>query len=282
MSAEGIALAMEVRDQAKALGDPLLLAEALECLGRLQAESTHTHEAVETLAEAVIEAERISADQLAARAWLSMLYAMTMEHDLQAAKARVLAARAAVERTGDDALRAWWLNNVGILYGESKHFEKADDLLRRALELKARIFGEGHLEVGITWFNLGTQRMNTNNLEGAAEAFDHAHAIFEATLTAAHPLSVFVESGRCRVDVGLGNHASAIERCGRVLAHFKTAPGAAVAEYRVRAVMADALWGAGRYEQARWTAQWAGELSRSIGPSEVEEMRRWLAAHELP
>jgi serine/threonine protein kinase/tetratricopeptide (TPR) repeat protein len=282
MAAEGIELAMDVRDQAAAHGDPLLLAEALECLGRLQAESTQTHEAVETLAEAVIEAERISADQLAARAWLSMLYAMTMEHDLQAAKARVLAARAAVERTGDDALRAWWLNNVGILYGESKQFDKADDLLRRALELKARTFGADHLEVGITWFNLGTQRMNTSDLAGAAEAFDHAHAIFEATLTAAHPLSVFVESGRCRVDVGLGNHASAIERCGRVLEHFETSPGPAVAEFRVRVVMAEALWGAGRYEQARRTAQWAGNLGRAIGPSEVDEMRKWLAEHELP
>jgi eukaryotic-like serine/threonine-protein kinase len=282
MSAEGVELAMEVRDQAAALGDPLLLAEALECLGRLQAESTQTHEAVETLAEAVLEAERISADELAARAWLSMLYAMTMEHDLHAAKARVLAARAAVERTDDDALRAWWLNNVGILYGESKQLDKASELLERALELKSRTFGADHLEVGITWFNLGTLRMNSSDLEGAAEAFEHAHAIFEATVTAAHPLSVFVESGRCRVDVGLGRYAAAIERCGRVLEHFESSPSAAVAEYRVRVVMAEALWGADRYEQARRTAQWAGELGRSIGPAEVEEMRQWLADHELP
>jgi tetratricopeptide (TPR) repeat protein len=282
MPADGIELAKAVLDEAATLDDPLLRAEALECLGRLQAESTHTHEAVETLATAVLEAERISADHVAARAWLSMLYALTMEHELATADARVLAARAAVERTGDDALRAWWLNNVGILHGESKRLEQADELLRQALELKSHLHGAGHVDVGIAWYNLGTLRMNANDLEGAAKAFDHAHAIFEATVSDAHPLSAYVESGRCRVDERLGKHASAIERCGRALRHFEASPAPAVTEHRVRMELAEALWGAGRHEQARQMAQSAAALGESIGPVEIEQLRRWLAEHPLP
>jgi len=281
MTVQGIEVATAVRDEAAETGDPLLLAEALECLGRLQAESTLTSEAVETLSEAVIEAERISADQLAARAWLSMLYALTLEHDLPTARARVLAAQAAVERTDDDALRAWWLNNVGVLHAESKQLEQADDALRQALELKSRIYGSGHVDVGITWFNLGSLRVTANDLEGADEAFDRAHAIFEATVSAAHPMAAYVESGRCSVAEGLGKHDAAIEHCSRALAHFEVSP-APVTEYRVRTLMADALWGAGRHEQARRAAQDAGELGASIGPTEAEAMRRWLAEHERP
>jgi eukaryotic-like serine/threonine-protein kinase len=272
MTAQGVVLAESVRAEA----------EALECLGRLQAESTHTAAAVETLAEAVLAAERTSADQLVARAWLSMLYALTMEHDLSTANARVLAAQAAVERTNDDALRAWWLNNVGILHGERKQLEQADERLREALELKSRIFGAGHVDVGIAWYNLGTLRMNANDLVGAAEAFDHAHAIFEATVSAAHPLSAYVESGRCRVAERLGRHIAAIEHCGRALHGFETSPAPAVTEYRVRMELAEALWGDGRYQQARRTAQLAGELGESIGPAEVEQVRRWLVEHPQP
>jgi eukaryotic-like serine/threonine-protein kinase len=279
MTAQGVALAQRVRDEAVALADPLVLAEALECLGRLQAESEHTAEAVTTLADAVIEAERISADQVAARAWLSMLYALSMERDLPTAQARVLAARAAVERTGDETLRAWWLNNVGILYAELKQYEEADDHLRQALELKSRIYGPGHVDVGIAWSNLGTLRMNANDLAGAAEAFDHAQRVFEATVSAAHPLSASVESGRCRVDERLGNHAAAIVHCNRALSSFEVSPAPPVIEYRTRRELANALWGAGRYEQARRTAQEARTLGLSIGPAEAEQMERWFEEH---
>lgn len=282
MTAQGVALAEQVREEAVALGDPLVLAEALECLGRLQAESTHTAKAVATLADAVIEADRIAADDVAARAWLSMLYALTMEDDLLTAKARVLAARAAVERTGDDMLRAWWLNNVGILHAELEQYEQADDLLRQALALKSRIYGPGHVDVGIAWSNLGTLRMNANDLTGAAEAFDRAQAVFEATVSAAHPLAASVESGRCWVDERLGNHAAAIVHCNRALSSFEVSPAPAVIEYRTRRELADALWGAGRYEQARRTAQAAKALGLSIGPTEVEQMQRWLADHQAP
>jgi tetratricopeptide (TPR) repeat protein/predicted Ser/Thr protein kinase len=281
MTMQGIEVATAVRKEAVELDDPLLLAEALECLGRLQAESTLTSEAVDTLAEAVIEAERISADQIAARSWLWMLHALTMEHDLPTARARVLAARAAVERTDDDALRAWWLNNVGILHAESKQLEQADDLLQQALELKSKLYGAGHVDVGIAWFNLGSLRVNANDLEGAQEAFDRAHAIFEATVSAAHPLSAYVESGRCGVAERLGHHAEAIEHCSRALAHFEVSSAPAVTEYRVRVLMADALWGAGRHEQARRTAQGAAALGESIGSAEAEAMRRWLAERDL-
>jgi serine/threonine protein kinase/tetratricopeptide (TPR) repeat protein len=289
MTAQGIAVATEVRTEAAELDDPLLLAEALECLGRLQAESPQTADAIATLADAVIEAERISADQVSARAWLSMLYALTMEHDLSTAQARVLAARAAVERTDDDALRAWWLNNVGIMHGEfgsvnhdKAQFEQADQLLRQALELKSHLYGAGHVDVGIAWFNLGSTRMIAGDLQGADEAFDEAHAIFEATVSGAHPLSAYVESGRCRVAEGLGEHAAAIEHCGRAIEHFEAAPAPAIAKYRLRVLMAKALWGVGRYAKARESAKLASELGESIGPDEAEAMQRWLSEHEQP
>jgi hypothetical protein len=46
--------------------------------------------------------------------------------------------------------------------------------------------------------------------------------------------------------------------------------------------LAEALWGAGRHEQARQMAQSAAALGESIGPVEIEQLRRWLAEHPLP
>ncbi|MCX4241227.1 serine/threonine-protein kinase [Paraliomyxa miuraensis] len=278
----GLELAKSARREAEALGDPLLRAEALECMGRLQAESAYALDAVQTLSEAVLLASRISANEVEARAWLSMLYAMTIDRSLTAAKSRMLAVRAAVERTGDRVLQAWWLNNVGILYAETGQRRQARDYLRRALELKSRTLGEDHVDVGITWLNVGTLLVNDGELRGAHDAFERARAIFEATVGDEHPLMAYVDAGRCRVDTGLGSYDAAIERCGRAMLRFESTPQSDANEYRVRTVMARALWGAGRYAEARAMAQRARWLSGSVGPEEERELLEWIDEHDEP
>ena len=279
-SGRGITLAKQARAEAAALGDSLLLLEALECLGRLQAESSAQREAIATLSEAVVLAASISADELAAKSWLWLLYAMTMEHELSSAKARMLAVEAAVERTGDDRLRAWWLNNVGILYAETDQVPQAEDYLRRAHELRLRTFGEGHVEVGISWHNLANLLSLAEDLRGAEEAFAHAQEIFDATVGSLHPLTISVETGRCSIDLELRRYSSAIERCGRVLASMESSPLPPLTEHRVRQYLAKALWSAGREAEALEMAQRARRLEESVGPAESEALRKWIAEHD--
>ena len=62
------------------------------------------------------------------------------------------------------------------LYGERGDFEKARGYLQQALELKTRALGHEHVDVGISWVNLGTA-LATERLDAQAH---HAFGQFRA------------------------------------------------------------------------------------------------------
>jgi len=274
-----LALAQATSDEAAMLDDPPLQAEALECLGRIQAEGGSMRAAKGTLEQAIVVANRAAEDEVAARAWLSLLYATTLQGELVEAEHRSIGATAAVERTDDALLHAWLLNDLGILASETRDAEKAREYLEQALELKARTLGEHHVDVGIAWFNLGTMLSNARQHAAARERMVKAAAIFEATVGPSHPLSAHVQSGLCSVELSLGDARAAAERCGQALARFESSPVSAMWESRVRFMMAKALWELGQRVEARELAERAAQAATTDDPARAESLREWLDEH---
>ncbi len=273
------ALAMQTRDEAISIDDPALLAEALEHLGRIQAEGQSMRTAKATLERAIVAANRAGDDQVAAQAWLSLLYTTAVQGELDEADHRAIGAEAAVERAGDPLLRAWYFNDLGILASEAKQPDAAREHLERALELKAQALGERHVDVGIAWFNLAMVLSNARRYAEAREPMLTARSIFADTVGPSHPLSAFASSGLCNVELGLGDARSAARLCGEALERFASSPVSTMWESRVTFTMAEALWGLGERPRARELAQRALRLSKIEDPSRARNIEIWLEKH---
>ena len=277
---EATSLAELAVTEARTLDDLGLLGEALECLGRLQSERGLLTEARRTLEEAIVTASQAHDDPTAARAWMSVLYAITLQGAHAEAKHYTLAARAAIERTDDDVLHAWLHNNLGILASEQRAFEQARHRFERALELKQDALGAEHVDVGIAWQNLGTMLSNSGDHRGAGEAIARARAIFEATVGQTHPLTTYALSSQCQVERGLGRAERAVELCGRALARLAASPSAPIIESRTRFLMAEALRSAGHEAEAKAMALQAARLIEPEDPEKAASIANWIEAPE--
>lgn len=277
---DALTLARAARDQASALDSPLLHAEALECIGRIMAEGGPMQGAGPVLERAVVMASRVGDDQLEARAWLSLLYATTMQGTLDDAERQRLGATAAVERANDELLRAWLFNVTGILESENGHFEQAEHDLEQALQLKSRQLGDQHVDVGIAWFNLGMTLSNAGTSTRAHDAISQAKAIFEANVGRHHSLTTYAIAGLCNLEQGRGNSRAALETCARALARIEASPVAPMWEFRVRFAMAAALWDLHRDSEARHMARSAARVIEPEDPGQVQTIERWLNEHQ--
>jgi tetratricopeptide (TPR) repeat protein/predicted Ser/Thr protein kinase len=274
-----LALATEASDEANLLDDPALQAEALEHLGRIQAEGGSMRAAKATLERAIVAANRAGDDEVAARAWLSLLYATALQGELAEAEHRAIGAEAAVERADDPLLLAWYFNDLGILASESKDPDAGREHLERALELKARVLGERHVDVGIAWFNLAMMLSNAHRYAEAREPMTTARSIFADTVGPSHPLSAFASSGLCNVELGRGDARAAAELCGEALARFGSSPVSPMWQSRVTFTMAEALWGLGERARAREFAQRALRLAEVEDPGRARNIENWLEKH---
>jgi serine/threonine-protein kinase len=275
---DALALARTVVDQAREAGSAPLLAEALGSLGSLQAMGGSAREAQATLEASIREAARAKDDASAAKAWTWLVYALVQQRRLDTGLALELAARAAVDRADDDEARGWLLNNLGALYGEHGDATQARALLEEALAVKARTLGPEHVDVGISWANLGNALADARLEAEALDAFERARVVFEGTVGIAHPLTAHAEGGLCRVELSRGRYAEAVALCARVLARFEASPSSHVIMGRSHFLMARALLGTGRRQEAREQAHLALALVRGDDPALAGEIERWLAA----
>ena len=218
-------------------------------------------------------------DPTVARAWLSLLFTSTMRGHYTVAGGYALATRAAVERVDDDVLRAWLLNNLGILASEQGSPAQARLQLEQALELKQAMLGADHVDVGIAWLNLGGMLTNTGEHANAAQALVRARTIFETTVGEAHPLTSYALASQCHAEYGSGRTTEAIELCGRALARFAASRRDPSWESRTRFTLAEALWGAGREAEAHAMARLAAEVIEVEDPTRAALIRQWIETH---
>jgi tetratricopeptide (TPR) repeat protein len=265
-----------VVDEAREEGFAPVLAEALGSLGSLQAMGGSARQAQVTLEASIREAARVKDDLTAAKSWTWLLHALLEQRELDKGLALELAARAAVDRADDDEVRGWLLNNLGALHSQRGDATLALRYLREALELKSRTLGAGHVDVGISWTNLGTALANERRHGEAREAFEHALLVFERTVGTAHPLTHYATGNLCRVEEAEGRYARAMELCERMLAHFEVSPSSNVIMGTGRFLMARALHGAGREEVAQAQARLGLERVRDEAPGLAREIAAWM------
>ncbi|MCX4242123.1 serine/threonine-protein kinase [Paraliomyxa miuraensis] len=271
----GIAIATEAVSDARALGYRPVLAEALKSLGGLQLDGASAHDAEQTLREAIMVAAEAKDARTEAAAWTDLLFGYVLQGRGQTAIDQELAARAAVARADDDVVRSWMLNSLGALYSERGDSQRSRELLREALEVKQEALGAGHVDVGISWYNLGYALVAHGALDEARDAFEQARAIFEATVGDAHPLYQHSKGGLCRVEQAQGNAAAAMVLCSEVLAYIEATAQAPSWRCNTAFTLAQAQWSASQHEQARRTAEQARRYSEN--PMMTERIDRWLA-----
>jgi len=278
-TAKATALAEAALAEARELGEPGLQAEALECLGRLQAESGSMSAARATLEEAIMTANSASDDPTAARAWMSLLFVTTMQGEHARAEGYALPARAAVARNDDDVLQAWLLNNLAILAADQDDFVEARERFEQALALKQATLGPDHVDVGIAWQNLGAMLTNAGQHQAAADALAHAQEIFAATLGESHPWNTLVLYNSCHAEQGLHRFNEALALCERALAHL-TAGSSPLQEGRTLYTLAEITWDLGRHAEALTLARRALSLIERENPELAVQLTSWLATHE--
>ncbi len=263
---------------ARELDHPPVLAEALVSLGRGQNEGASAKDAEATLREAVVVAARARDAHTEAVAWIELLFSHVRQGQAEVGVAQELAARAAVERAHDEVLRSWLLNNLGVLYSERDDPERSRDYLRQALEAKQRTLGVGHVDVGVSWYNLGNSLADFDLHEPAREAFEQARTIFAETVGEGHPMYQYVKSGLCRVERAQGHAETAVVLCGEVLEYLEASHPAPMWLSNVGFTLARAQWDAGHPEQAHRTAR---EARRHAPDNPVLRQRidAWLESH---
>jgi eukaryotic-like serine/threonine-protein kinase len=272
----GLAVVTEAVVEARALAYPPVLAEALTSLGHLQASAASPKDAQATLEEAVLVAAQAGDDRTAAAAWTWLLFSLVVQDRLQDAFTLELAARAAVARARDEVVMGWLLNNLGVLHGQNKDPVRAHEELRGALEVKQRVLGPDHVDVGISWFNLGNALFDGKRNDEAQEAFRQARSIFQATVGERHPMTHFAMAGLCRVEVAGARPQVAVELCTEVLSRFEASPPSPYWQARVSYYLALAQWDAGAEAEALDSARRA-RVFAADDPAMLREIDGWLA-----
>lgn len=273
---DGLVLAREAVAEARSVGHRPALAQALECLGRLQTDGESPQAAEHTLREAIQVGSLGHDERLVARAWPSLLFALVMQSKVAAAESLGFAAEVAVDRAGDELARGWLFNNLGILHSELGNHDQARDFLQRALSVKSRLRGARDFDVGITWSNLGFVLVNADRWSEARAAFEQAETILANTVGATHPLSEVARTGQCRVAVNGKDFGIALELCTAALSHFETAPTSPALVSRVRVYTAKALQGLGRTDEALAMARDARALVVGLDEHKVKEIDAWI------
>jgi tetratricopeptide (TPR) repeat protein len=274
--ARGLAVAGEALAEARELGYPPVLAESLASLGRQQAAVASPRDAQATLEEAVMLAAQAGDARTEAEAWTWLLFSLGLQRRLDEAFTLELAARVAVERAGDEVVRGWLLNNLGALHDLNGDFALALEQLRRALEIKQQVLGLEHIDVGISWFNLGSVQVDASRYDEALDAFRQARSIFEATVGERHPMTHYAMSGLCRAELERGRPQAAVELCTEVLTRFEASPPGPSWMARVSFFLARAQWEVGAEQEALETARQARGHAAD-DPSKLAEIDAWLA-----
>ncbi|MEM9455095.1 MAG: serine/threonine-protein kinase [Myxococcota bacterium] len=275
-SQSALAVAQAVVEQARGIDYAPVLAEALGVLGSLQASGSSARDAESTLIEALRVAASAKTEEVEARAWTWLMYALLIQGRVEEGIALELSAELAVERTGDRVAEGWMLNNLGGLYSKAGESERAVDYLRRALEVKQSTLGPDHVDVAISWYNLGNALTSQERHGEAYEAFTRALEGFERTVGEAHPMTHHVMVGLCSVEQKRGHIQEAVALCDRVIEHLEDSPWSTVSMGEVRYIAAVAHWKAGRADWALELARRAHEQVAGENPTMAREIEQWL------
>ena len=185
---EGVELAGTAVSDARALGHPPLVAEALYWQGLLRSRVSASRMGESELREAVMLGEESRNDQVVARALTELVrvVGVDQERDAEGMLYAELAG-AALRRIGDDAGEAVRLGYLGHLLEFRGDLPNAHTVYTRALELARRTFPEEHPQVATALDDLAGMQLRRGEFADAEANYTAVLQIREASQGSGHP-----------------------------------------------------------------------------------------------
>ncbi len=196
---EGFALASQLLEIAKKLDYQPIEAEALFMLGNLQAFIGKYDEAVVTLEDCVLLADEAKNDEIRAKANNALIFLVGwILAYLEEVEPVIKRSKAVIDRLGDNGeIKASWHNNIGLVYYQKGQFDLALAHHQKALKIRERVFGPGHLQVAYSQNSMGSAYCEKGDYNRALEYYRKVLKIREKTLGAEHP-----ELARAHANIG--------------------------------------------------------------------------------
>ena len=216
----------DIVDEARAIGHPLLLADALLTSARIARDVGRLDLAEGFATEALAVGARVKHDHLIARGWLSMLTTLThAPHRIDEFERVGQAAELATVRDGDPRTRLELLTELGIGLGRQGRFEEARLRFEEALDLVPKARPGSPLALARAANNLGATLERLGDYDAAA--IEHARAIawFEELLGTDHPELASPLTNLGAVHAALFDHEVAVELHERAIDIVEAARG---------------------------------------------------------
>jgi serine/threonine-protein kinase len=186
---EGLPAASALAEEAKATQYTPLEAEALALRGRFERAGGDAKSAEATFREVIPLAARARDDDLVARSWSDLLFAVGMDQTRYAdALALRPAAEAAVARIGEGAgASGLVIKTLGMLLVAKGEYAEGIRYLERAVAAIERASGPDHPQVASALLSLGSALDDVERYEDARKRYERALAIFEKNFGPEHP-----------------------------------------------------------------------------------------------
>ena len=216
---QALAATAPLVSEARAAGYGPVIAEALARLGNIQIRLGRSHEATENLDEAVWTAEATRHDEVVAAASIEQIYiAGVTDLDLPRARRWFRQAEAFLARMdGHELLRAWLQHNYAAALESHGDLEEAASRYRTALQIKERVLGSGHPDVGTSLTNLATSLSSLGRADEALQHSDRGVELVGQALGWEHPDAAIQLANRADILNQLGRYSDAQRDANRAL-----------------------------------------------------------------
>ncbi len=197
--------------EAREVGYRPLIAEALYRLVLLQVDMHNPQEADDSAEEALWIAEASHHDELVVELAAIEIYVTGyIEHDMKKSRRWINQAQVFLDRIGGhDLLRAWVLNNIGVVLDAHEDHDGAATQFFHALRIKERVLGTDHPDVAITLSNLADTLRALGRTKEALDLINRSLDILVRTLGPSYPPLVTQLVNRAEILNLLGRYGDA-------------------------------------------------------------------------
>jgi tetratricopeptide (TPR) repeat protein len=211
----------ELLAEARVVGYRPVLAETLLRVGSMYAKAGDLAEAEKALTESFWVADSSRHDEVRAEAAANLVFVVGYRQArFEEGHRWATAADSILERIGGhDVLRAWLLNDLGLVHHLEGDEDRAVQAMRRALAVKEKALGPDHPDVSRSEVNLGMFLQALGKHQEALAHLNRARAAEEKTLGRSHPevAVALVNTGEILSALGRNLEARhAYERAGAI------------------------------------------------------------------
>ena len=103
------------------------------------------------------------------------------------------------------------INNLAVLLTDMQRFEEAEGLLDESLRISVVAWGEGAVQVGYVYRQMGSMELERGDTEVALDDYERALGILDTQLPTDHPEMIFAQAGRGRALTRLARYAAGEE-----------------------------------------------------------------------